>query len=550
MQIRSIYITPSFAVARLGSSTTPVESYQWVHAQEPRYDGETTVVPDWSLAIDPDGTIRPYLPPTIAFRDGARIRPVAPFFEVWARVSETPDAEATSEVPLTPALLSELGLTLAEVQVKVSAFNRKAAFRMSNPDLVFGTFPAVAVAADENARVPLTGVSPPGAATPMIPPGRSIPLGFLQWLRSRPQPLNEAWSDAVDVEVLRFRFWPPAGAFYGPPAAGQAAPVQGRPEAAVPADNAFLDPAAGWFNGVTGDNVLPGDTYDVIDQTIVSRPPDFPPGVSLGVVDDTCEVHFDLSLQLGDGAITARAVAFVAPPDFAPDRRPFLSVADELNDRSADAAARNAAMDDGELDQWIEDLFERVYETASLLNVDLLSMHPQRNRAVQLPADAQRPDDLDTGVRPRSDFAMGGRDAHRNPLYKIDAVAEARPLPLSEHARMRHRALSDLQNLVSLLATNPNRFLELIRGPFEVESFEGYGETTMRMPPFMRQSNALPLTLAQWQYELIMRWAQRVRTRATTLGMPELVAPQNVLSDQAQRRRDTVLRRLEAEEQR
>ena len=29
----------------------------------------------------------------------------------------------------------------------------------------------------------------------------------------------------------------------------------------------------------------------------------------------------------------------------------------------------------------------------------------------------------------------------------------------------------------------------------------------MRMPPFMRQSNALPLTLAAWQYDLITRWS-------------------------------------------
>lgn len=547
MQIRSIYITPSFAVARLGSSTTPVECYQWADVQEPRYDGETTVVPDWSLAIDPDGSIRPYLPLAIEFRDGARIRPVAPFFEVWARVGDAPDPQSWTDMPLTAALLGEAGRTLADVELEVSAFNRKAAFRMNNPDLVFGTFPAVAVAADDNDRVALSGVSPPSAATPMIPPGRSIPLGSLQWLRSRPQPLNEAWSDAVDVEVLRFRFWPPAGSFYGPPEAALAAPLLGRPQAAVPAGNAFLDPAAGWFNGATGDNVLPGDTYDVIDQI------NSPTGASLGVVDDTCEVHFDLTLNLGGSSLTTRAVAFVAPPDFAPDRRPFLSVADELNDRSADAVARNAAMDDEELDLWIEDLFERVYETASLLNVDLLSVHPRRNRAAQLPASEQRPNDLDAGVRPRSDFAMGGRDAHRNPLYQIDVAAAGRPLPLSEHARMRHRALSDLQNLVSLLATNPNRFLELIRGPFEVESFEDYGATTMRMPPFMRQSNALPLTLAQWQYDLIIRWTERVRMRSISLGAPldfPMGGPRNVLSDQAQRRRDTVLRRLEAEEQR
>jgi hypothetical protein len=29
------------------------------------------------------------------------------------------------------------------------------------------------------------------------------------------------------------------------------------------------------------------------------------------------------------------------------------------------------------------------------------------------------------------------------------------------------------------------------------------------MPPFMRQSNGNPLTLAAWQYELLMTWASQ-----------------------------------------
>ena len=32
----------------------------------------------------------------------------------------------------------------------------------------------------------------------------------------------------------------------------------------------------------------------------------------------------------------------------------------------------------------------------------------------------------------------------------------------------------------------------------------------MRMPPFMRHSNAYPLTLARWQYDLMMRWKKAV----------------------------------------
>ncbi|QLH38114.1 MAG: hypothetical protein HWD60_02830 [Defluviicoccus sp.] len=67
---------------------------------------------------------------------------------------------------------------------------------------------------------------------------------------------------------------------------------------------------------------------------------------------------------------SAHATVFVAPPDFGPDRRPFLSLADELNDRSAEATARNASLVGVDLDDWVQDLFERIYETVSLMNVD------------------------------------------------------------------------------------------------------------------------------------------------------------------------------------
>ena len=93
---------------------------------------------------------------------------------------------------------------------------------------------------------------------------------------------------------------------------------------------------------------------------------------------------------------------------------------------------------------------------------------------------------------------------------------------------------------------------ELVRAPFEVEPFESAGVTSMRMPPFMRQSNALPLTLASWQYELLLRWVDETRTRAIAgpaggaalAGAPSFAAP--ALSSTAASRRQAVLARLDA----
>ena len=238
-------------------------------------------------------------------------------------------------------------------------------------------------------------------------------------------------------------------------------------------------------------------------------------------------------------------MAFVGPPDFAPDRRPFLSTADELNDREADAAARNQALGDDDLDHWVGDIFERIYETVSLLNVDLY----RRQRAAGLPPAKQRTNDIDAGARDRPTSAMGGRDALRNQLYKLPPPNEQEPLPLSEHARMRHRALSDLQNLIELVSLDPNRLKTLVRPPFEIEDFESPVATSMRMPPFMRQSNAQPLTLANWQYDLLMRWVDRVieqvRVARRVLRLPGGPAPRK-LSASAAARRASVLARIDA----
>jgi len=372
----------------------------------------------------------------------------------------------------------------------------------------------------------------------------------VQFLRSRPQPTNEIWSSAVNVETIRFRYTPAAGLFYGPPEAARAVLQNGRPAPAVRPENAFLDPNAGWRGTSTSRLVEPGDTYDVINQRS-TRDPNAPSpgfGPSLGVVDDTCEVHFEVSLQRGAAlqALIAKAVAFVGPPDFAPDRRPFLSTADELNDRDGDARARNAAVDDADLDRWVADLFQRVYETVSLLNVDSY----RRSRAAALPPEKLKPRDIDAAARSNPTQAMGGRDALRNPLYRLAAPTTDDPLPLSEHARMRHRAMSDLQNLIELVSLDANRIKTVVRPPFEIESFESADSTSMRMPPFMRQSNALPLSLASWQYELLLRWVERTATQTAALRQVAADAvsrPQpRVLSPAAAARRASVLARIQA----
>jgi hypothetical protein len=416
------------------------------------------------------------------------------------------------------------------------ARNLKAARRAQNPDLAYGLFPSLSVHGDQHAPVALPGVSPPGVAQPMIPPGRNIPLGFLQVLRPRPNPPGPTgWPDSIDLDVIRLRFTPARGQFYGPPQAAQ--PTAESPVPSILASNAFLNPQAGWFNSPAqgGGFVVPADTFDFFQVGREQR--------ALGVVDDTCEGRIEVELRLASAAapsLRAHANVLVGPPDFAADRRPFLSIADELNDRSADADARNAALAGADLDSWVEDLFERAYETVSLMNVD----HWRAARGLRRLSGARLAPAAIAGdnVTP-VDQAMGSRDALRNPTLQVPASSANMPLPLSAHARERHRSLAAIERLRNLLASNPGRLKELVRGPFEVEAGEGGDATTMRMPPFMRQSNASPLTLASWQYELLMRWANQQPPAAPAVAAAApAVRP---LSRRAAARQAEVLARLD-----
>ncbi|MBI1761951.1 MAG: hypothetical protein HYR56_10995 [Acidobacteria bacterium] len=545
--LQTIFLNPPIAIARLGDGTTPQEAYRWVQTPTPRSPGETTVKPDWTLVVQTDGSVEPVMPGQLNFRDGALIRPVCPFFELWALLGEPGSAPDTwHETPVTPALLTQHGAAPNDLLVRVDAQNLKAARRTFDPAMRFGTFPPVEVRGDNHAVAPLLAVSPPGvpAANRLIPAGRNIPLGALQVMRSRPQPAPgmTAWSAEVNVEIIRVRFTPARGRFYGPPDAATPHVPPGAATAfpLVEANRAFLNPGASWVGANAQDQAIdqPSDTYDGADVGT---------NVSLGVVDDTCEARLEFTLALPGGrTLAAHANVFVAPPDFAPDRRPFLSLADELNDCVGAAAARNAGLDAAQRDAWVEDLFERIYETVSLFNLD----HWRAANAIQLTPGQQAatPIPLDGVPQPRR--AMGGRDALRNRDFALPAVTANAPLPLTEHARARHRFLSDLEALRDLVLQKPERLAQLVRRPFEAEAGEGLRRTTMRMPPFMAQSTpATPLTLAAWQYDLLMAWVEAVKLTPIPLAGPlaaVAAAAPVPLSEAAAARRAAVLAHLGA----
>jgi len=118
--IQAIFIDPSIAIARLGGSSAPQDAYRWVEAVNPRSDGNTVIAPWWTLEVLSDGTVDPRMPVSVRLRDGDQIRPVAPFFEVWALTGEPGSPRSQwSEEPLTAKLLRRNGADEAALVIAI-----------------------------------------------------------------------------------------------------------------------------------------------------------------------------------------------------------------------------------------------------------------------------------------------------------------------------------------------------------------------------------------------------------------------------------------------
>ena len=105
MTIRELRILPPFAIGRLGSAPTPLDNYTIVENEAHPLDFRA-IVPQETLVVDEvTGRITgSNTPSAIAFKDHGRIRPVAPFLEVFAR-----EDDANVWQPLTIELLKRNG---------------------------------------------------------------------------------------------------------------------------------------------------------------------------------------------------------------------------------------------------------------------------------------------------------------------------------------------------------------------------------------------------------------------------------------------------------
>jgi hypothetical protein len=522
VQILGVFFNPPMAIARLGGSATPLEAYTWSEDPSLFGSGKTVIRPAITLEVQNDGSVRPYLPSFIRFRDDHLIRPVAPFFELWARVVQSPRAPI-EEVPLTLSLLEAAGGSLDGVTYHITAANRKAERRTGDPACSFMV--GIDIRGTDYRHRELLASSPRRQGVEaLVPEDHPISLGYCQAIRPirAIQPAADGPKDAaikpaveemgVDLGVLRIRFTPARGEVYGSPLASTApAPDTGRVHEIVPAENRILNPRSSWL-AYDADysryvNPEPSDTYDGAGTGTDGR--------SWGVVDDTCDLLVEAYVVIGGVRLLAVARAFSGPPDFAPDRRHFNSLADILADREKPFVDPIDEDNDDLTIAEVADLFQRVFETVSLTNLDRL-------RDMVIPDDTPNAPPLPL----TNADSMTAKDKPYADAKLIDVLGPSAPhmqLPYSTAARQTHADLADVEVLLSLMR-NKKRVVQMIRPPYarfqELSSRPDSSPSVtrlrdvrnprdnaqdMRMPPYMRNETADALSVTRRQYDEIVK---------------------------------------------
>jgi len=550
-RILDVQFRPPLAFARLGGSATPLENFEW--RDDPTIHGaaRTVIEPAVTLEVAPDGSALPYRPLLLKFRDGEALRPVAPFFELWARTVFSaddlknaaitagaiqagirPEPQQPVLVPLTSVLLESAGGSAAGILYTVHVANRKAARRTGDPANSFEAF--VQVSGDDYGRRELLAITLPRPnQEPLVLPGHPIPLGWFQVVRA-----VRSIAVGVDLDVLRVRFTPGRGEVYGPPSAIEARDeATGRLFRIVPPANRILNEKASWLrydaSYTTYQNPEPSDTYDGSDQD---------DEVCWGVVDDTCDGTIEAEVVIAGRRLLAVCRVATGPPDYAPDRRHFLSLADDLADRdreplSEDEIRRTAPQTLAE----VADLFQRVFETAGLINLD-----GNRSRALDEDQSILDAPDRRRGQLPYTDARSMTAEDRPYSSVKVDALIPppdaAEPLPYSKLVPLAHESLAQTDELLDFLSTHPHRVGVLLRPPFgafaELEESVASGDMPnpelrdprlerdlahdMRMPPYMRDEIPGALSLTRRQYLEVMRYVAVLADRGRAAAAPHL----------------------------
>jgi hypothetical protein len=466
--IKELRIFPPLAIARFGASPEPLENYE-VKVIDPFgfrriQQAPTLIVNPDTGAIDqetkPDPTKR------VAFRDAqGRVKPLAPFLEVWARFADGGDFE-----PLTKNHLADLQLQPADVEWGIQAANIKAFRRTGHvADQVVANV-AIAKSDDtpHDAR-PLLGQCP-NFKLDANGNQKSISFGTVRYIRP-----------TDTFPEIRIRFTPAAGLVFGPRAGDPLVMDDvylGITSTPTPPHGPWAYPFAGawdryWIGAPNSPPVTaPGDIFQgqLFGGTKVSD----------GYLDDTCDGIVEVRLRVGGRLLTAYARLMSGVPDFAPDSYHVRTIADDLEQMAfgPDVAAPADAATKARLKADVVDILRRAYETVRLMNTSV-----------------QNGDQGVGGVQVNRNNMAGQQNGSYNrafePFFPTQGGQAKYANALEKHRRLLKAAI-DAAQLEGSFA-----FLDLVRPYHEIGLLTT--EARQRMPAMMRGSDGLELALTRRQ---------------------------------------------------
>lgn len=462
--IRALRILPPFAIGRLGSAEAPLDDFALIEDPE-RPLGPRRIVPLPTLVVDPATGALSERPAAseIAFKDGeGRIRPVAPFLEVFAV-----DQDGAIS-PLTLDALAALGVGPEAVRWRATLANRKAMRRTADPD--------DAVTADTGWFGGHDPIALEGGC-PNFLPGATVDFGRLRYLRP-----NAAFPE------IRARFTPPKGLIYGPDPEDPAKPdpVLRGPDGT--ARREVYDRRRGWV-GFDGDDArASGTPLGYVDQTlppslyaISGKAPTWLNdniAVSRGYLDDVSDGVVEVRLDLPDGrALTAAARICAGPPDIAPDAMFLRTLADDF-EQVVHGPALDADAPEAEVRARALDAVRRAFETMRFMNLAVMNGNDFKGRSALLLDSMPQEEAADTerALRPVM------------PPESVDTLVVA-----GLHAQV----------LATLRSGAAPWFARLIRRPEEVADFTDFGRR--KMPAMMCGADNGYLSLTRRQIDAIER---------------------------------------------
>lgn len=536
MAIRRIWLQQPIAFARAGGSRDPLPAFRWTFPDlRPRGSARTTIFPEPSFVVDDEtGKLQQIDDPFILFKDENGIRPVCPFFELHGEC----DGQDPADSRLTEKNLQDNGLSLADIEWKILHANHKAFIAThAEGDRIEAS---LLISGDDHRSHDLIGYSPGASQDPLVPPdGAGIAMGSLRAIRP-----------TSDFPHIRLRFTAPKGLAYGPTdlaARLKQAPQSRNPIAwlidwaflrfginaewkdfALPNGQLILNPQAAWSKYQLlryGD--LPGALWRLLvnlrssialfrawgtQQSEVMRMAlgpladvgKLPPGLfatwrgkgailsSIGMIDDLGDGIITCTLK-GVGAAQARIV--VGPPHFSPDRRPPISIADDLVDKENRAGPRDPGWAVGEnalaARIEIQDLLDRAFETAGASNLDAWA---EQRREENASAAVYRGD-------PQIPLAPGAS------IWGDLRIRTVTDLPLFSLGSWRHRRNSGEEFFEEIVRDNEGLITQWIRD--QDDPLSVYYDK--RMPALMRGSDRRPLHLTRRQMQAFKRWFDAIR---------------------------------------